>query len=135
MILLGLVAIALAIVYAGHLVRDELRVLLPFVRRLVHVVDAEHLARIERDAITTATATTATTPNQRPSGATTSTTSATTTATASSESPRKRRKTQPSVESPTSSTGAATMPPSAPSAPSLHIPTQPFGTPLSPRSD
>lgn len=110
MILLGLVAVALAIVYAAHRVCDELRTLNAFVRRLMYLADAEHTARIERDAIT-ANATAA----------------ATTTATASSAPPRKRRRTRAPEETPTT--------PTAPSAPSLHIPTQPFGTPLSPRSD
>ena len=54
MILLGLVAVALAIVYAAHLLRDELRALHAFFRRLVHVVDAEHTARIERDTLAAA---------------------------------------------------------------------------------
>lgn len=126
MILLGLAFVALAIVYAAHLVRDELRTLNAFVRRLVHVVDAEHIARIERDAITANAAAVATTTATVPI----------TPATASSSVPRKRRKTQPSAESSTSPSATATMPSAAPSAPlSLHIPTQPFGTTLTPRSD
>jgi hypothetical protein len=93
-ILLGLVAIALAIVYAAHVLRDELRAHNAFLRRLVYVIDAEHTARIERDTVAAAHA---------------------------APPPRPRRSMREPAPSPTAASATASPPPPARGV--LHAPT------------
>lgn len=94
MTLVGLVAIALAIVYAAHVTRDELRALNAFVRRLVYLADAAHTARIERDTVAAAHA---------------------------APPPRPRRSTREPAAAPTAASATASPPPPARGV--LHAPT------------